>query len=77
MNGMKPADSGKVVHSGSSRLASMTTSPLRTIHGCRLTRATTPVRPLPPGSSPNIIISRSRPRPGPLSVASTPVISAP
>jgi hypothetical protein len=50
MKGMKPAEMGSSVQAGSSRLASSTTSPLRTSQGWPATVATTPVRPLPVGS---------------------------
>ena len=51
MNGMKPADTGRSVHAGSSRLPSRTTLPLRTSHGAPFTVANTPVRPLSPDRS--------------------------
>ena len=49
MNGMNPAETGRSVHAGSSRLPSSTTSPLRTSQGAPPTVASTPVRPLSTG----------------------------
>ena len=48
MNGMKPAEMGRSVHDGSSRLPSSTMFPLRTSQGEPFTVARIPVRPLSP-----------------------------
>ena len=68
MKGMNPAESGSSVHSGSSRLPSRTTSPLRTIHGSPATVASTPVRPLPLDWSRYRRATRTFPTTAPLSV---------
>ena len=68
MNGMNPADSGRSVHVGSSRLPSRSTSPLRTSHGSPPAVASTPVRPLPVDWRTYRRVTRARPTTGPLSV---------